>query len=83
MAAKTKPRKPAKKPAAKRRKPFTPFTASKKKIFLEKLTEWPHVGEAAEAAGVSRMVAYNHRSKDPDFAEAWDKAIKVGGPGPA
>ena len=57
--AKTPANKP-KKPATKRRKPFTPFTASKKKIFLAKMTESPHVGEAAEAAWGIRLGANNN-----------------------
>lgn len=39
--------------------------------FLAALGQSPHVGMACKAAGVSRAVAYETRTRYADFAEAW------------
>lgn len=50
------------------------FTPEKKAAFFEKLAETCHVGEAAEAAGISKVTIYQHRKTDPEFAAAYDEA---------
>ena len=44
-------------------------------LFLKALAESPSVTVACKVAGVPRMTAYDHRDRDPEFAEAWDNAL--------
>lgn len=60
----TTPHSPAR---ARRRKPW-------ESAFLAALAQYGVVTHAADAAGVSRYVAYDLRSAAPDFAKAWDDA---------
>jgi len=43
-------------------------------MFLAHFRESGNVRAAAQAAGVSRQMAYLRREADPDFAQAWDAA---------
>jgi hypothetical protein len=43
--------------------------------FLKTLAKTPSVTMAAKAAGIPRRTAYDHREKDPQFAQAWDDAL--------
>lgn len=53
-------------------------TGKWKDKFLRELAKWPHVGEAARAARVSRDTCYNWKARDEDFSRAWDEALTVG-----
>lgn len=53
-------------------------TPEKAIAFLAVLSETCNVGKACEGAGIGRATAYEWREDDPDFAEAWDKALKIG-----
>jgi hypothetical protein len=44
--------------------------------FLTHLGRIGVVSTAAEAAGLSRNAVYEHRTKDKDFAAAWDDALQ-------
>src|SRR5262245_15154974 len=43
--------------------------------FLKTLAKTPSVTMAAKAAGIPRRTAYDHRERDPEFAQAWDDAL--------
>jgi hypothetical protein len=45
--------------------------------FLKALADCPNVTGAAELAGVSRVVAYEHRNTNSRFAAEWDEAIEA------
>lgn len=53
-------------------------TSKKREIFLEALKYTCNVTKAAHAAGVSRREFYRIKEEDPEFAEAWQKALEVG-----
>lgn len=53
-------------------------TPEKYTAFLAVLAETCNVGKACQGAGIVRTTAYEWRDTDPDFAAAWDKALKVG-----
>ena len=36
------------------------------------------VARACEAVGITRQTAYRWREEDPEFRDAWDKALEVG-----
>src|SRR5687767_9183279 len=61
---------PAKTPAAVNRR------RGWKTLFLSNLARMGIVKLAAEAAGISRRAAYDHRKSDKDFAARWDEAIQ-------
>jgi hypothetical protein len=64
---------------AKQRPPAAPgLTARRdwKPTFIEHLAGCGNVKLAADAAGISRRTAYNHRADDKDFAAQWDEAIQ-------
>jgi len=50
-------------------------TGKWKPVFLKTLARTPSVTMAATAAGIQRRTAYDHREKDPEFAQAWDDAL--------
>lgn len=50
---------------------------TRKKRFLDALTEQGTVYHAAQAAGVSRMTAYRWRQDDREFASQWDEAMET------
>jgi transposase-like protein len=47
---------------------------TRKKRFIDALTEQGTVSHAAQAAGVSRNTVYRWRVKDREFAALWDEA---------
>lgn len=54
------------------------LTPEKLTAFCAALSETCNVGRACAAVGISRQTAYGWRDDDPDFAERWEKAMKVG-----
>lgn len=54
------------------------LTPEKLTAFCAALAETCNVGRACAAVGVSRQTAYNWRDDVPEFAAAWDRAMKVG-----
>lgn len=54
------------------------LTPEKLTAFCAALSETCNVGKACKAVGISRQTAYGWRDDDPDFAERWDWAMKVG-----
>lgn len=54
------------------------LTPEKLTAFTAVLAETCNVGKACAAIGISRYTAYEWRKKLPDFAEAWDEAMKAG-----
>lgn len=55
--------------------PRYPNTGKWKALFLATLKATCSVTEAAEAAGITRRMAYKARNEHPDFREAWDDAM--------
>lgn len=49
-----------------------------KAVFLVALAEMPIVSHAARAAQIDYRRVWRVRQEDPDFAEAWDKAMEQG-----
>ena len=60
----------------KQRKPR--FTRERKRRFLEWFAATCNVRFAARQVGVSQSTAYRNRMSDPDFAEAWGRALDQG-----
>jgi hypothetical protein len=54
------------------------LTPEKLTAFCAALAETCNVGKACAAVGISRMTAYTWRNEMPDFAEAWERAMKAG-----
>lgn len=54
------------------------LTPEKLTAFCAALSETCNVGKACKAVGIARQTAYEWRSEIPPFAEAWDKAMRVG-----
>lgn len=54
------------------------LTPEKLTAFCAALAETCNVGKACAAVGIARQTAYEWRNEDPEFAERWDKAMKVG-----
>lgn len=54
------------------------LTPEKLTAFCAALAETCNVGRACNAVGISRWTAYQWRKAMPDFAEAWDDAMKAG-----
>lgn len=54
------------------------LTPEKLTAFCAALAETCQVRKACDAVGISRQTAYKWREDMPDFAEAWDRAMKVG-----
>lgn len=63
---------PARKP---RRDGWTPI---RRAALLACLSAVPDVRRACAAIGMSRQSAYRLRGRDPDFAAAWDDALRDG-----
>jgi hypothetical protein len=53
-------------------------TPEKREKFLAALAETPNVSRACLAACISKTAAFTWRKVDPDFAAAWEEALKVG-----
>jgi hypothetical protein len=54
------------------------LTPEKLTAFCAALAETCNVGRACAAVGISRWTAYHWRREMPDFAKAWDEAMRVG-----
>lgn len=54
------------------------FTPEKATAFCAALAETGIVSKACTAVEISRRTAYNWREEKPEFAEAWDRALKIG-----
>lgn len=54
------------------------FTPEKATAFCAALAETGIVGKACKAVEISRRTAYNWREEHPEFAKAWDSALKIG-----
>lgn len=54
------------------------LTPEKLTAFCAALAETCNVGKACAAVGVSRYTAYKWRKDMPEFADAWDEAMKAG-----
>ena len=54
------------------------LTPEKLAAFCAALSETCNVGKACKAVDISRWTAYHWRSEMPEFAAAWDAAMKVG-----
>lgn len=52
-------------------------TQLEKARFIRVLSETGSVNLACRALGRAKMTMYNHRHRDPRFAELWDKALEV------
>lgn len=46
--------------------------------FCAALAETANVGRACRAIGMGRTTAYDWREEDPEFAEKWDRAMRIG-----
>lgn len=59
---------------------FTPMKLTPEKLtaFCAALAETGIVAKACKAVDVSRQAAYGWRDNIPEFATAWDKALKIG-----
>lgn len=53
-------------------------TPEKLTAFCSALSETCNVGKACKAVDISRQTAYRWREEFPAFAEAWDKAMRIG-----
>lgn len=53
-------------------------TPEKLAAFCTALAETCNVGKACKAVDIARQTAYRWREEMPAFAEAWDKAMKIG-----
>lgn len=51
------------------------WTAASRAAFIAALAESGEVRNAAQCVGLSPQSAYRQRSRDPDFAQAWDTAL--------
>jgi hypothetical protein len=58
-------------PSPNRRPRHDGFDAERKLLFLTALRQGASVLHACALVGVSNRTAYNHRDRDPGFAEAW------------
>ena len=54
------------------------LTPERLAAFCAALAETGIVARACKAVDISRVTAYEWRNEIPEFAEAWDKALKVG-----
>ena len=53
-------------------------TPEKLAAFCAALAETGIVARACKAVEISRQTAYRWREENPDFAEAWEKALEIG-----
>ena len=54
------------------------WTESRRAKLIECLSTTPDVRRACIAIGLSRQSAYRLRDRDPDFAAAWNDALREG-----
>lgn len=57
---------------------ITKLTSKKKEEFLSYLREMPNVSRACRLVGLSRTAMYFEREEDPEFAAAWEEALREG-----
>lgn len=48
-----------------------------KPAFLRTLAKNANVSAASEAAGITRVRAYQVKNEDPEFSAAWDEALET------
>ncbi len=53
-------------------------TAKKRQAFLAALAETANVLKSSEIAKIARRTAYDWKSADSEFAEAWERALDIG-----
>ena len=63
------------KPLAARASKITKRIAKWQETFLRALSQTPSVKHACQSAGINRTTAYEHRKKDPAFAQRWADAL--------
>ncbi len=56
----------------------TDRTAKKKQAFLAALAETANVLKSSEIAKIARRTAYDWKSADSEFADAWERALDIG-----
>ena len=58
-----------------------PFTSDpeRRQRFLDYIADAHSTTEAAKRCGINRQTAYDLRIRDPQFAAAWDEAVKARG----
>lgn len=54
------------------------LTPEKLTAFCAALAETGNVSLACQAVAISRQTAYEWRDEIPDFAKAWDRALRIG-----
>ena len=54
------------------------FTQEKKALFIKELCKDAIVTRSCKICGVEPQTVYGHRHSDPDFAKAWDEAVRIG-----
>lgn len=55
------------------------ITPDHERIFLEALSEWGNISDAALASGISRKAWYHRKAKNKVFAKKWEQARALGG----
>ena len=53
------------------------WTAARRRAFLDLLRDGLDVRRAAARVGMSRRSAYHLRTRDAEFADAWDDALRL------
>ena len=56
----------------------TDRTAKKRQAFLAALAETGNILKSSEIARVARRTAYDWKAADPEFADAWERALDIG-----
>ena len=56
----------------------TDRSAKKRQAFLAALAETANVLKSSELTKIARRMAYDWRAADPDFADAWERALDIG-----
>lgn len=56
----------------------TKWTSEKEAAFFTAIADTCNISRACKAVGIARQTAYNRYEEDPEFAKAWDKALKIG-----
>lgn len=54
------------------------LTPERQAAFCAALAETGIVRRACDAVSITRQTAYNWRDDDPEFAAAWERALKIG-----
>lgn len=53
------------------------FNAKRKELFIRVLQDTASPKAAAQACGISRTCAFEHRASDPEFKVRWEQAIEL------